>query len=135
MRQAMQVQYVPVRQINRRVSRSLERICHKALATDPERRYGTADALERALRRYLIHRRITMAGLAALCSMAVTLIALQVLTPHVGPPSDLPLAPTSSKDEAEALRLRIEASQPARPDLQPIKKRDRQQIPRLEEDD
>jgi tRNA A-37 threonylcarbamoyl transferase component Bud32 len=86
LRQAMGVQYVPVRQINRRVPRSLERICHKALAADPQQRYDTALALEYALRRYLARRRITMAGFAALCAMAVTLIALQVLTPPVGPP-------------------------------------------------
>jgi tRNA A-37 threonylcarbamoyl transferase component Bud32 len=89
LRQATGVQYIPVRQINRRVPRSLERICHKALAADPERRYGTALALECALRRYLARRRLTMAALAALCSMAVTLIALRMLTPHVCPSSDL----------------------------------------------
>ena len=64
-RQARQAGYVPVRQVNRRVPRELERICHKALAADPERRYRTASELERALRRSLApRRRIVVAGLA-----------------------------------------------------------------------
>ncbi len=49
--QALKAEYLPVRQVNPRVPRALERICHKALAADPERRYRTAIELELRLAR------------------------------------------------------------------------------------
>lgn len=39
-----------------RIPRSLQRICEKAMASDPNRRYQSAAALERALRRYRYRR-------------------------------------------------------------------------------
>ncbi len=73
-RQAMKAEYVPVRQLNRRVPRALERICHKALAADPERRYRSATELERALRRFRGRPWIVAAVLIVLSLMAATLI-------------------------------------------------------------
>jgi serine/threonine protein kinase len=49
---------------NAKVSRRLERICLKALAADPEKRYSSAEALDKALRRYLVRPRI-IGGMAA----------------------------------------------------------------------
>src|SRR6202034_4268175 len=66
LRQARDAGNVPVRQVNRRVPRTLERICHKALAADPERRYRSAVELERALRWFVARRWIAGAGLAAI---------------------------------------------------------------------
>jgi hypothetical protein len=71
LRQAKAAAYVPVRQVNRRVPRALQSICHKALAADPERRYRTAVELERALQRFRARRWIRMAGLAMLATVAL----------------------------------------------------------------
>jgi tRNA A-37 threonylcarbamoyl transferase component Bud32 len=76
---ALGAEYTPARQLNPRVPRSLERICQKALAADPERRYGTALELERALRQCLNRRRIA-AG-AAVALVAIAAAALWVLRP------------------------------------------------------
>jgi serine/threonine protein kinase len=51
--QARQGRVQPPRQLKPRVSRSLQRICLKALAADPEDRYATAAALGEDLRRHL----------------------------------------------------------------------------------
>jgi serine/threonine protein kinase len=72
-RQAMQAEYVPVRQINRRVPRSLERICRKALAADPRRRYSSALELGQALVRTQAIRWIEAASLTLLALLAVIL--------------------------------------------------------------
>ena len=68
-------EYVPVRQLNPRVPRSLERICHKALAADPERRYPTAvDPPGTCLEAISFdRRRIAAAGLIVLFLMAAVL--------------------------------------------------------------
>ncbi len=62
-RHAREADHSPVRQLNPRVPRSLERICHKALEKDPERRYATALALGRDLRWSLLRRWIGAAAL------------------------------------------------------------------------
>ncbi len=49
---------------------SLERICHKALAADPELRYSTAAGMGRDLRRYVKRPLIAATGLAALVTLA-----------------------------------------------------------------
>ena len=77
LRLARQAAYVPVRQLNPRVPRSLERICHKALAADPERRHPTAVGLGRALRRSLTLRRIAAAGLIVSALIAAVLLVMK----------------------------------------------------------
>jgi hypothetical protein len=58
---------VPPRKINPRVPRALERICLKAMAADPQSRFQSADALRRALGRYLRMRRaVPMVAAAAI---------------------------------------------------------------------
>jgi serine/threonine protein kinase len=71
--QACQAQITRPRQLNRRVPRSLERICLKALAPDPAQRYESAAALHVGLRRHL--RRRWLAGAALLGLAAVLLLA------------------------------------------------------------
>jgi hypothetical protein len=73
--QARTAEYVPLRQVNGRVPRALERICHKALAPDPERRYRGADDLERTLRRFVRRPRFVAAGAAVLGIAAAALLA------------------------------------------------------------
>jgi serine/threonine protein kinase len=74
--QGREAEYVPVRQVNRRVPLGLERICHKTLAADPKRRYDTAAELERVLRRFLARRRIVSAGLVILAVMTIGLVVV-----------------------------------------------------------
>jgi serine/threonine protein kinase len=69
--QAIQAEYIPVRQLNHHVPRALERICQKALAADPDRRYHTAVELERALRGFFALRGVAGAGLAAITVLTV----------------------------------------------------------------
>jgi hypothetical protein len=71
----MQAEYVSVRQINRRVPRSLERICCKALAADPKRRFSSALELAHALGRAQARRWTQAAVLAILPLCAVVLVA------------------------------------------------------------
>jgi serine/threonine protein kinase len=100
LRQAMKAEYVPVREVNRRVPRSLERICRKALAADPERRYRTAVELERALRRFLARRWIAAACLIVLSMMAVALVAPGVLAPRVERSTIVDSSPTPLRIDA-----------------------------------
>jgi serine/threonine protein kinase len=53
------------------VPHSLERICMKALALDPKRRYQTVAELERALRRFRALRWFAAIGLVVLAVLAV----------------------------------------------------------------
>jgi serine/threonine protein kinase len=71
--QARDAQIIPPRRINPRVPRALERICLKAMATDPQSRFPSADALRRALRRYLLMRRA-----APILGAVVVLLALLI---------------------------------------------------------
>jgi serine/threonine protein kinase len=89
-RQAMKGEYVPVRQVNHRVPRSLETICQKALKADPEQRYGTAAAMEKALRRFLARRWAAAAGLIVLAVIAAAL-AVPSLRPAGPRPGWTPL--------------------------------------------
>jgi serine/threonine protein kinase len=113
LRQAMKAEYLPVRQLNRRVPRGLERICHKALAADPGRRYRTAGELERALGWFLARRQIGAAALLALLLSGVGLLALRprpadpgggveataAAAPGVEPPANPTPAPVPLKIE------------------------------------
>jgi serine/threonine protein kinase len=62
--QAKEGRITPPRQVNPLVPRSLERVCVKALATEPDQRYSTATEMERALRRSLGRRRLSLLLLA-----------------------------------------------------------------------
>ncbi len=90
LRQAIGAEYLPVRRVNRRAPRSLERIAHKALAADPERRYRTAVELEHALRRFLMRRRIMQAGLIAACLLAIAPIVHRATAPRAEPSVNIP---------------------------------------------
>jgi serine/threonine-protein kinase len=61
--QARKAEIVPPRQLNKGIPWSLERICQKALAADPDRRYASAGELEKALRGFL-RRRLVAAAVA-----------------------------------------------------------------------
>jgi serine/threonine protein kinase len=98
LRLAQKADYIPVRQLNPRVPRSLARICHKALAADPERRYAMADELERALRRSLKRPWIAAVGLIAL--VAFTAVVWFVLRTR---PQPTPAEPTTGPAPASAL--------------------------------
>jgi predicted Ser/Thr protein kinase len=85
LRQASQAEQVPPRQVNPKVSRGLERICLKALAPDPQRRYREAGELERALRRF--RRRPWMVAVAAavLGLAALAFFIAPAATPSIAP--------------------------------------------------
>ena len=77
---------VAPRRVNPRVSRGLERICLKALAADPERRYRGADDLGRPLRRYrrrpwMVAAGAAILGLAALAT--VSFLFMPAPAPHI----------------------------------------------------
>jgi len=71
--QARDVPIVPPRRLNPRVPRALERVCMKAMAADPRFRFRSADALDRALRRYLLWRQAApwLGAVAVLLAMLV----------------------------------------------------------------
>jgi predicted Ser/Thr protein kinase len=77
LREAAAGRVVPLRQVNPRVSRRLERICMKALAADPTQRHSSAAALEQDLRRYLARPRLlAVAGVTAALVVLILLAAL-----------------------------------------------------------
>jgi serine/threonine protein kinase len=84
LRFARKTENVPVRMLNPGVPRPLARICHKALAAEPEDRYQKAVELERALKRSLKRRWISAAGLIVLSLMTAVLFA-QRRSPPVAP--------------------------------------------------
>jgi hypothetical protein len=55
--QARDAPIVPPRRMNPRVPRGLEQVCLKAMAAEPQSRFQSADAMRRALGRYLLTRR------------------------------------------------------------------------------
>jgi serine/threonine protein kinase len=99
LRRARKTVYTPVHEINPRVPRSLERICHKALAADPDRRYASAAELEHALRQSLELRRIAAAGLIVSALIAAVLLMLR-LSPRPANPGPEPI-PRSAAPRAE----------------------------------
>jgi serine/threonine protein kinase len=68
---------VPVRQINPRVHSSLARICTRAMAAEPAKRYPSAAVLEQALRAYLQRPRKVLLA-AAVGAPVLVLLALAV---------------------------------------------------------
>jgi hypothetical protein len=74
--QVRQGRVTPPRQVNPRIPRSLERICLKALAADPQQRYASAGAMGRALRSELRRRPILLGGMAAAVLLLGAVLAL-----------------------------------------------------------
>jgi serine/threonine-protein kinase len=82
--QARQGDVTPPRRLDPRVPKALERICLKALAKEPERRYASAGSLARALRFYLWRRPLLAAGLGAaglVLAVAFTVLLGRALSP------------------------------------------------------
>ncbi len=111
-RLALEADYSPVRELNPKSSRSLERICDKALAADPEQRYSSAAELEGALRRYLNRAPIVKAaGLLALVILAAAVLFVLWASPRP-PASELTTSPLPAPaplklDALEVLHYRI----------------------------
>jgi hypothetical protein len=76
--QARDAPVVPPRKINRRVPRALERVCMKALASDPQSRFRSAEALRQAVGRYRLTRQVApvLATIAVLLALLVPAWAL-----------------------------------------------------------
>jgi tRNA A-37 threonylcarbamoyl transferase component Bud32 len=91
--QARQGKVVPPRQLNRHLPRSLEKICLKALAADPQERFASAGEMARALRSYL--RRPWMMAVASFLAGSALLIGLAVYFGLFR--SSAPAAPLSGK--------------------------------------
>jgi tRNA A-37 threonylcarbamoyl transferase component Bud32 len=94
-RQVLADEPVPPSRLNARVPRDLETVCLKCLHKEPQRRYGSAQALAEDLRRYLsgqevaarpigrlektakwVRRNPTVAGLAAVAALALMAVAV-----------------------------------------------------------
>jgi serine/threonine protein kinase len=69
LQRAMRAEQVAPRLVDQRISRSLERICLKALAPDPDCRYQTAGDLERALRQYPRRPKVLAIGVLVILSL------------------------------------------------------------------
>ena len=112
--QARDAPIVPPRRINPRVPRALERVCLKAMAADPQSRFQSADALRRALRRYLLTRRV-----APVLGAAAVLLALLVPAWAFWPGSARPLpdGPGRAIAGRETTEPRSEPKQPPQADL------------------
>jgi hypothetical protein len=72
----------PPRQVNPRTPRSLDRLCRRALAADPQQRLSSATQFERELRAYLRRPLLAAAGLAALAVVIALVLATQFLPPR-----------------------------------------------------
>jgi serine/threonine protein kinase len=82
--QARQAQVIPPREIRRRVPRSLEQICLKALAHDTDDRHASAQQLEHELRGYLQRRHLFAA--AAFVALVLAAMAVPFIRPFPNPP-------------------------------------------------
>ena len=72
----------PPRQVKRSIPRPLERVCLKALAADPAKRFGSAEELRRALRLYRQRPLwIAGAGVAAACVLGIIPVAKRLAPP------------------------------------------------------
>ena len=90
---ARKAEIVPPRQVNPAIPRALERICLKALAREPERRYRSALELKQALDRYLQRRWIAGLGAASAAVLAVV-VSIVVLARPGEPPIAGPAGPS-----------------------------------------
>jgi hypothetical protein len=90
---------VPPRQVNPRVPAALERVCMKALATDPTDRYASAAALADDLRRYCARPRrlaLAVAAVAGLLLLGVAAWLIEASRP--GRPALVAGTPTPSTE-------------------------------------
>jgi serine/threonine protein kinase len=87
--QARKAESIPIRQIEPRVPRSLERICQSALALVPEERCRTAQDLGRALRRFIWSPSVAAVSVAVLALLSVMFWVTWSRPPH----SALPVNP------------------------------------------
>ena len=88
--QARKADYLRICQIHPGVPRSLERICQRALSTEPESRHRTPDDLEQALKRFLWPKWVVATSVLILALLAAALImtrphpkATQVSPPRI----------------------------------------------------
>ena len=86
--QARKGDYIPIRAVNPRVPRALERICRKALASDPEARYRTADELAVGLRRFARRRWVAAACAGVLILVTGGLLARGLLPSGLDGPAN-----------------------------------------------
>jgi serine/threonine protein kinase len=100
--EARQGRVTPPRQVNPAIPRSLGRICRKALAADPEKRYASAGQMQQALRLFLWRGRLLA---AASCMMVI--VALFLLW-RPWAPADRPDVPTGPGPNDSSQRLVVD---------------------------
>ena len=80
--QAREGRVIAPRQLKKTVPKALERICMRALAAQPARRFGSASDFQRALRGYRRRPlRVGGAGLIAVCALGVLLTLIRRESP------------------------------------------------------
>jgi serine/threonine protein kinase len=114
--QARQSPVIPPRRINPHVPRALERICSKAMASDPILRFPSADAFARALARFRFMRRAKPA-LHAVVFFLVLAVSASVYWMTSTPPrsvdrdgpsvNTVPASPVASAKQAAAALPRV----------------------------
>ena len=90
---ARKAEIVPPRQVRPDIPRALERVCMKALAHEPERRYRFASELKQALNRYLERPRAIALGAASVFVLGLFVLVM-VLARPASRPLEAPPAPT-----------------------------------------
>lgn len=111
LKQARQGQVSPLRQFNRRIPAALERICLKALAPDPQKRYASAAALSEDLRRFLRRRWRVLWAATAMAGLLLVGLTACLLTggpgqfgkKAVAPSTAIPVSPGASASRAKEI--------------------------------
>jgi serine/threonine protein kinase len=103
--QASNGQQLAPRLVNPNVPRTLERICLKALASEPDQRYRSTAEFERALRRFLARRWVVAATTAGAVLLAVAIMCVRFgrLPSHA---SSAPVATAVEKSHVAAPHVR-----------------------------
>ncbi len=116
LRQAKEAVHVPARHLNRRVPRTLEWICERALETDPDRRCRSAVEFERALHMFLATHSVgtKTRGLIAVSVLAVLLLIFFKPVAWDAKP-DPPNIPAATAPTVELVGLKT-GPQSAKPD-------------------
>ena len=100
----------PPRQVKRSIPRPLERVCLKALAADPAKRFGSAEELRRALRLYRQRPLwIAGAGVAAACVLGIIPV-----TKWLAPPAGSDSAVSSNTSQGPVALPSIAVVEPVR---------------------